>query len=74
MEKQFLSSKVRKIRNLPLSLDVSVDVQQIGEIFCNRIYNQVSKKVTAGKTIVLEKLPEGALRVLTVLLEILNWN
>ena len=54
--------KSGKLEILPLSLDVSVDVPtNRRDFFGNRIYNQVSKKVTAGKkTINVRKLPEGA--------------
>ncbi|MDB9995170.1 BatD family protein, partial [Flavobacteriaceae bacterium] len=42
--------KSGKLEVLPLSLDVSVDVPtNRRDFFGNRIYNQVSKKVTAGK-------------------------
>ena len=54
--------KSGKLEILPLSLDVSVDVPtNRRDFFGNRIYNQVSKKVTAGKkTINVRKLPDGA--------------
>ena len=42
--------KSGKLEVLPLSLDVSVDVPtNRRDFFGNRLYNQVSKKVTAGK-------------------------
>jgi len=54
--------KSGKLEILPLSLDVSVDVPtNRRDFFGNRIYDQVSKKVTAGKKIInVKKLPEGA--------------
>ena len=54
--------KTDKLEILPLSLDVSVDVPtNRRDFFGNRIYNQVSKKVTAGKRIIqVKELPEDA--------------
>ena len=51
-----------KLEILPLSLDVSVDVPtNRRDFFGNRIYNQVSKKVTAGKrSINVKALPINA--------------
>ena len=54
--------KSGKLEILPLSLDVSVDVPtNRRDFFGNRIYNQVSKKVTAGKrSINVKALPGNA--------------
>ena len=54
--------KTDKLEILPLSLDVSVDVPtNRRDFFGNRIYNQVSKKVTAGKRIIqVKELPVNA--------------
>jgi hypothetical protein len=54
--------KSGKLDILPLSLDVSVDVPtNRRDFFGNRIYNQVSKKVTAGKrSINVKALPGNA--------------
>lgn len=54
--------KSGKLEILPLSLDVSVDVPtNRRDFFGNRIYNQVSKKVTAGKrSINVKALPINA--------------
>ena len=54
--------KSGKLEVLPLSLDVSVDVPtNRRDFFGNRIYNQVSKKVTAGKrSINVKVLPLNA--------------
>ena len=54
--------KSGKLEILPLSLDVSVDVPtNRRDFFWNRIYNQVSKKVTAGKrSINVKALPINA--------------
>ncbi len=54
--------KSGKLDILPLSLDVSVDVPtNRRDFFGNRIYNQVSKKVTAGKrSINVKALPVNA--------------
>ena len=54
--------KSGKLDILPLSLDVSVDVPtNRRDFFGNRIYNQVSKKVTAGKrSINVKALPINA--------------
>ena len=54
--------KSGKLEILPLSLDVSVDVPtNRRDFFGNRIYNQVSKKVTAGKrSINVKALPVNA--------------
>ena len=54
--------KSGKLDILPLSLDVSVDVPtNRRDFFGNRIYNQVSKKVTAGKrSINVKVLPLNA--------------
>ena len=54
--------KSGKLEVLPLSLDVSVDVPtNRRDFFVNRIYNQVSKKVTAGKrSINVKVLPLNA--------------
>jgi len=54
--------KSGKLDILPLSLDVSVDVPtNRRDFFGNRIYNQVSKKVTAGKrSINVKVLPSNA--------------
>jgi hypothetical protein len=54
--------KTGKLEILPLSLDVSVDVPTSRrDFFGNRIYNQVSKKVTAGKRIIqVKELPSNA--------------
>lgn len=54
--------KSGKLDILPLSLDVSVDVPtNRRDFFGNRIYNQVSKKVTAGKrSINVKALPSNA--------------
>jgi len=54
--------KTDKLEILPLSLDVSVDVPtNRRDFFGNRIYNQVSKKVTAGKRIIqVKELPFNA--------------
>ena len=54
--------KSGKLDILPLSLDVSVDVPtNRRDFFGNRVYNQVSKKVTAGKrSINVKALPVNA--------------
>ena len=54
--------KSGKLDILPLSLDVSIDVPtNRRDFFGNRIYNQVSKKVTAGKrSINVKALPGNA--------------
>ena len=54
--------KTDKLEILPLSLDVSVDVPtNRRDFFGNIIYNQVSKKVTAGKRIIqVKELPVNA--------------
>ena len=52
--------KSGKLDILPLSLDVSVDVPtNRRDFFGNRIYNQVSKKVTAGKRSINVKVLPG---------------
>lgn len=54
--------KTGRLEILPLSLDVSVDVPtNRRDFFGNRIYSQVSKKITAGRRVIqVSKLPDNA--------------
>ncbi len=54
--------KTGRLEILPLSLDVSVDVPtNRREFFGNRIYSQVSKKITAGRRVIqVSELPDNA--------------
>ena len=54
--------KTGRLEILPLSLDVSVDVPtNRRDFFGNRIYNQVSKKITAGRRVIqVSELPDNA--------------
>ena len=54
--------KTGRLEILPLSLDVSVDVPtNRRDFFGNRIYSQVSKKITAGRRVIqVSELPENA--------------
>ena len=54
--------KTGRLEILPLSLDVSVDVPtNRRDFFGNRIYSQVSKKITAGRRVIqVRELPDNA--------------
>jgi hypothetical protein len=54
--------KTGRLEILPLSLDVSVDVPtNRRDFFGNRIYSQVSKKITAGRRVIqVSELPDNA--------------
>ena len=54
--------KTGRLEILPLSLDVSVDVPtNRRDFFGNRIYSQVSKKITAGRRVIqVSQLPDNA--------------
>ena len=54
--------KTGRLEILPLSLDVSVDVPtNRRDFFGNRIYSQVSKKITAGRRVIqVGELPDNA--------------
>jgi len=54
--------KTGRLEILPLSLDVSVDVPtNRRDFFGNRIYSQVSKKITAGRRVIqVQELPDNA--------------